>query len=255
VSASYVDAHCHVDAYDDPPGILAAGAQAGVVIVAVTELPSTYKRLRVRLGNRPLSRLAIGLHPLRAHHVTPSERHLFLRELTTTDYVGEVGLDFSRDYPPRRTQLDLFEWALAQPLDHKVVSLHSRGAEKELIGLLASRHLRGPVLHWYSGQRPHVDDALGAGCYFSVNLPMTRSKKGRALLDVLPQERVLTETDGPYAKNGRRESRPTDIPAVIESLARLWGLSTVDAQQVVWDNMVRLYTSVVDAAPGQEPLE
>lgn len=239
--AGYVDAHCHVDAYDDPPGILAAAAQMGVVTVAVTELPTAYKRLRVRLGNRPLTRLALGLHPLRAHHITTSERHVFMRELTTADYVGEVGLDFSREHPPKRTQLDLFEWVLAQAIDRKMVSLHSRGAEKELISMLASRRLAGPVLHWYSGQRSHVDDALNAGCYFSVNLPMTRSKKGRELLAALPQDRILTETDGPYAKNGRRESRPTDIPTVIESLARLWGAPAADAQRVVWDNMVRLH--------------
>lgn len=246
MSVGYVDAHCHVDAYDDPLGILAAAARAGVVTVAVTELPTAHKQLRVRLGNRPLARLAVGLHPLRAHHVTASERRLFLRELATTDYVGEVGLDFSREHPPKRTQLDRFEWLLAQPVDRKVTSLHSRGAEPELIRLLASRRLRGPVLHWYSGARSHVDGALDAGCYFSVNLPMVRSNKGRALLDALPRERVLTETDGPYAKNGRRESRPTDIPSLIEALARHWGLPPADAQQVVWDNMARLHAATVD---------
>lgn len=247
VTTGYVDTHCHVDAYDDPPGVLAAAAQAGVVTVAVTELPSTYKRLRVRLGNRPLARLAVGLHPLRAHQVTRSERHLFLRELGTTDYVGEVGLDFSRQSPPKQTQVDLFDWMLAQPIDRKIVSLHSRGAEKELIGLLASRNLRGAVLHWYSGPRTHVDNALDTGCYFSVNLPMTRSKKGHALLNLLPRERVLTETDGPYAKNGRHASRPTDIPLVIDALARVWGISTTDAQQTVWNNMARLHASTTDS--------
>lgn len=246
VSAGYIDAHCHVDAYDDPLGVLAAAAQTGVVTVAVTELPTAYKRLRVRLGNRPLTRLAVGLHPLRAHQVTMRERHLFLRELTTTDYVGEIGLDFSREQPPKTTQLDLFEWVLAQSVDRKILSLHSRGAESELISILASRPLRGPVLHWYSGQRSQLDDALNAGCYFSVNLPMTRSKKGRALLDALPQDRILTETDGPHAKHGRRASRPTDIPVLIESLARLWGVSTTETQHVVWDNMARLHGSIVD---------
>lgn len=245
MNARYVDAHCHVDAYDDPPGILAAAAQAGVVTVAVTELPTAYKRLRVRLGSRPLARPALGVHPLRAHQVTTRERHVFLRELSTTDYVGEVGLDFSRPQQSKRAQLDVFEWMLAQQIDRKIVSLHSRGAEGQLIGLLAARRLRGPVLHWYSGQRAHVDDALNAGCYFSVNLPMARSKKGQALLDMLPQERVLTETDGPYAKNGRQESRPTDIPSVIEALGRVWDLPIADTQQVVWENMGRLHASTV----------
>lgn len=250
MTAQYIDAHCHIDAYEHPPQTLAAAAESGVVTVAVTELPSAYKRLRVRLGSRGFARVALGLHPLRANDVTTRERQLFVQELNTSDYVGEVGLDFSRAHPAREKQLKIFEWVLTQSIDQKILSVHSRGAEREIISLLASRRLSGAVLHWYTGRQGHVDNALDAGCFFSVNLPMLRSKKGQALLEMLPHDRVLTETDGPYAKNGRYTSHPADIPTVVELLANKWDLTPIDTRQIIWDNMARLHAATTRSREG-----
>jgi TatD DNase family protein len=64
------------------------------------------------------------------------------------------------------------------------------------------------ILHWYSGPLKHIDTALAAGMWFSVNPAMLRSRNGQRIVAALPPQRVVTETDGPYAKPGGRPSEP-----------------------------------------------
>jgi TatD DNase family protein len=93
----YVDSHCHVDRYADRRRALDEAANAGVVTVAVTEMPSAFQRQHARLRQIASARIAIGMHPLAVARATPMELSLFRRLIDRTDYVGEVGLDFSRE--------------------------------------------------------------------------------------------------------------------------------------------------------------
>jgi TatD DNase family protein len=234
----YVDSHCHIDQYGQPMEVLKRAEAAGVVTVAVTELPSSFQRLALRLGKRQLVRVALGIHPLRATAATPMELALFSQMLDQTDYVGEVGLDGSQaGRGSMRTQLKVFEHLLQQPrLKQKVLTVHSRGAEQQTIERLAQADATA-VLHWYSGPLKHIDTAVAAGMWFSVNPAMLRSKNGQRIVATLPKERVVTETDGPYSKLAGRASEPKDMPAVVQGLARFWGEDTEEARQRVIANM------------------
>jgi TatD DNase family protein len=237
----FVDSHCHVSRYADPPGVLKRAAAAGVVTVAVTEVPSEFQRLRLRLGKRPLVRVALGVHPLRAGALSPMELALFTELLDQTDYVGEVGLDGSSDGKSSlRAQTKVFEHLLQQPrAKEKVFTVHSRGAEAETIACLAQAGVAG-ILHWYSGGVKHVDVALDAGLWFSVNPAMVRSKNGQRIIAAIPPDRVVTETDGPYSKSAGHPSEPTDIPAVVARLARIWNESPDEARARVSANMAAI---------------
>ena len=219
----YVDAHCHVDRFERPMDVVRAAEAAGVVIVAVTELPSAYQRLSLRLGARPRLRLALGCHPLRAVEINSVERALFNRLIDATDYVGEVGLDGSAAGKATLTaQRRVFSGVLNHPrIKHKILTVHSRGAEQETIERLTDANVTA-ILHWYTGAARHIPAALDAGLWFSVNLAMLRSRAGQATIAALPKERVITETDGPWTKTAGRPCTPADIPRLIVALARLW---------------------------------
>ena len=68
-----LDSHCHLGAYDDPVAVMDAAAAANVSLVAVTESPEEFRRLRTRLGRRPTIEVALGLHPLRAASFRPAD--------------------------------------------------------------------------------------------------------------------------------------------------------------------------------------
>jgi TatD DNase family protein len=237
---SYVDTHCHLNLLDDPT--LALDAAPETIVVAVTELPSQYRLVDVRFRHDRRVRVALGLHPLRAATAGAIEEGLLLRLLPACDYVGEVGLDFStHGRSSRAAQIRVFDRLLAESeIQQKVVSVHSRGAAPEVVGRLTDARVPA-ILHWYTGPARYVDDALAAGMYFSINPPMLKSKKGQDLIAALPRDRVLTETDAPFARAGSRPVGPRDIARVIEDLARHWDMTCADARQVVHDNLARLF--------------
>ena len=144
-----------------PLSVIRRAEDAGVVIVAVTETPTEYQRLSLRLGRRRLVRLALGLHPLRAATISPLDQALFGRLLDRVDYVGEVGLDGSREgRPSLDRQMKVFEHILGQPrIASKILTVHSRGAEKATIECLSSAGATA-ILHWYSGPLGQIDVAL-----------------------------------------------------------------------------------------------
>jgi len=247
----FIDAHCHLDLIEDP--IAALDAAPDTIVVAVTELPSRYRLLAARFRNDRRVRLALGLHPLRAATAGAIEEGLLLRLLPDCDYVGEVGLDFSphgRD--SKAAQLRVFERLLAEPvLQQKVVSVHSRGADRDVIRRLADARVPA-VLHWYTGSTRWLDDALSAGMYFSVNPSMLRTERGRATISALPHDRVLTETDAPFTKAGSRPAGPGDVRRVVDGLARHWDAAAHDVRDAVHANLARLFEERVGRT-GEAP--
>jgi TatD DNase family protein len=254
----FVDSHCHLDRFDDPPRVLAAAARAGVVTVAVTELPSRFQLFRAQLrGDRV--RVALGFHPLAAPRDVAHELSLFARLLERTDYVGEVGLDYSQQgRDSTRRQREIFERILSLPaIKKKVLTVHSRRAEKETVELLAAAGVTA-ILHWDSGPLGPIERALAAGLYFSVNGAMLRSSNGQRIVAAIPRERIVTETDAPYTKTGNRPSEPRDVPVVVAELARAWSLNADEARDSVFAAMSEIHaraagTLLAETSPAGHP--
>lgn len=219
-----LDTHCHVDAYADPRQVLIDARDAGIDVVAVTDSPDAYRRLRTRLGRAPGVTVALGLHPASRAAAAPGQLGRFFRMLPTAMWIGEVGLDFQPGIgkAERYRQQAAFDALLGHDqIRSKLLTVHSRGAARETVAALATAKCRA-VLHWYSGSSGTADDALAAGLWFSVNPAMTRSARGRSLIERLPRGRVLCETDGPYCRSGARPAEPADVLVVVRALADHW---------------------------------
>jgi TatD DNase family protein len=249
-----LDTHCHVDRFANVTQLLRAAADAGVTTVAVTELPSAFQRLSMLLSGRKDVRVALGLHPLRAREASALELRLFDRLVTQTQWVGEVGLDFSRvGASTRQRQLQVFEHVLAcDNLHEKVLSVHSRGAEEETVDMLAAAQAIA-VLHWYSGPLGPLDDALASGLYFSINPAMLASKRGMRIVAALPLDRVLIETDGPHTKVDGRPAEPSHVPRIARDLAGAWGSPPDEVLERIRDNASRLLERTLGDDPGERP--
>jgi TatD DNase family protein len=248
----YVDSHCHVDRFEDPEGVLATASSAGVITIAVTDVPSHYRLLAAQLSAAKDVRVALGFHPLASAPDRAMELGLFSSQLDQTDYVGEIGLDFSdRGWETRRNQIEILEQILDDDrIRQKVLTVHSRKAEKETIELLAKSRVTA-ILHSYSGLLGPVEDALAAGFFFSVHPAMVNSQEGRRLLAILPRERVLTETDGPWTPTSGRPAEPRDVPALVGELANIWGVDPDDAQKLVLESMRALHqAATADPQPA-----
>ena len=93
------------------------------------------------------------------------------------------------------------------------------------------------VFHWFSGSCAEAKRAASVGCYFSVNGQMLQSDRGRALVSSLPEDRLLTETDGPFTSQGGGPARPRDVRQARKLLGTTRGLSTDESAAVVLRNL------------------
>ncbi|MEK6371243.1 MAG: Qat anti-phage system TatD family nuclease QatD [Acidobacteriota bacterium] len=242
----YVDAHCHVDLYEDYEDVLAEAERERVYTVAVTNTPSVFWKMEALTQGSRYVRAALGLHPELAVE-RQGELVTFESLLPRTRYVGEVGLDFKRaPEASRDIQRQVFETILgvcaAGPA--RFITMHSRGAEKEVIDAIRATGVRVPVLHWYSGSLQNLDRALDAGCFFSVNLSMCSTASGRRIIARVPLDRLLTETDGPFSQVEGRPSRPRDLKDLADRVANIVGSSADTIRAAVMENFTTILREV-----------
>jgi TatD DNase family protein len=219
-----LDSHCHLDLYPDPSQTAADAERAGVFTVFVTNLPSAFDIAYPHALRFKKVRVALGLHPLTASMHTEQEMSRFRELVTKTSFIGEVGLDFSRDgLATRDRQLESFRFVLrCLEMKPKFVTIHSRRAEAAVLEMLAEEYSRPVVFHWYSGSLKSLSLAIERGHFFSINPAMVLNEKGRAIVRRLPRARVLTESDGPFINIGDRTIVPGDVKVVEDALATMW---------------------------------
>ena len=244
-----IDTHCHIDLYSDPLAIAKEVERQGILTIAVTNLPSHFEMGQPYLHGFRKIRQALGLHPLMAKHHR-KERLKFKQMLSRTSYVGEVGLDFSKmGYDTKDIQIESLRFVFKQIQNKpKFITLHSRGAESAVLELLEEFNIQSTVFHWYSGSLAILDHAIQSGHYFSVNPAMVRSKNGRNIINRIPIDRSLTESDGPHVQLRNQPAKPTDIKSVLEVLSGIWGISFEETAAQVRSNFMKLITPIREQA-------
>ncbi len=239
-----IDTHCHIDRFPDPLGLAEECERQRIATVAVTQLPGHYQMAMRHIGVMKYVRPSLGFHPLSVAG-NEGELPLFLSLLPNVDFVGEIGLDLSREGAASRSaQLQVFRAISAELAGkRKFVTLHSRGAEEEVAIVLHENGVTECVFHWFSGSTKALKAVVDRGHYFSINTAMVTTQTGRSLLSFVPRDRILTETDGPYVKIGRRPAKPCDVRSVLDGIAEVWGASADDVEAQVNENFTQLCRS------------
>ena len=194
-----IDTHCHYDMMESPESYIEKVETIGDIVIGMTNLPSHFDLGFEYIRKYKKVRLALGFHPqLAANH--KEELSLFAKYLARTSYIGEIGLDFSSDYiSTKEIQVSCLKYILRELQGkNKIISVHSRRAEKELVSLLLDYNIKNVIFHWYSGPLSLISDIISGGYYFSINEAMTLSASGRKIIEKIPVERILTESDSPF---------------------------------------------------------
>ena len=240
-SYSIVDTHAHLDMApfnEDRNEVIARALDAGVstIITVGIDLESSRRAIELAENHREVF-AAVGIHP---HHVIGvSEVDIAnLAQIANHPMVvaiGEVGLDFYRDYSPREAQLQVLKWQLelVARLDLPVI-IHCRQAEEDILPLLgdwASSHKRlngrpRGVIHCFSGDIDTARQYLAMG--FSISLGAyigyPSSLHMHNVIRSIPQDRLMVETDSPFlSPQGYRGKRnePAYLPLTVGLLAKV----------------------------------
>jgi TatD DNase family protein len=93
------------------------------------------------------------------------------------------------------------------------------------------------VLHWFTGSKSEMKRALEFGCYFSINAAMLTNERLLPMIQAIPLDRLLTETDGPFTQTCGRPTMPSDVALVFEGLAKIYGLPPVQMAKKIRGNL------------------
>ncbi len=227
------DFHCHVDLHSNPPTLIKECEEHQIAVLAVTTTPKAWVQNRKWTDKSRHVYSAVGLHP---ELVGERYKEVALLEecMDQTPFVGEIGLDGSvRNSMSWERQMDVFSRVLkrADNLGHRVLSIHSRRAANQVVDMIAqytSEKRVLSILHWYSGQKNTAKKALELGCYFSVNLRMLASETGHRLVNILPKEKLLIETDAPFTSVDDRKYDPSVSIKTAEQVAHSKSISIAD---------------------------
>ena len=218
----------------NPEKYISDNEKRQIITIGMTNLPSHFQMGVNHVRRYKHIRLALGLHPLRAKEHA-KEYSKFRQYIDETSYIGEVGLDFSREgFSTKDVQIKSFKFVLdCIRTKNKILSLHSRRAEKETLEMLIEKGIENAIFHWYSGSLNVLRNIANSGFFFSINSAMIQSDNGRKIIAEIPKELILTETDFPYIEND-------DITSIYVWLSKLWNTTTKDVELTIDANFQRL---------------
>ena len=241
-----IDFHAHLDLYPDPHAVLSQCVADRLYVLSVTTTPSAWSGTSDLAKNAPRVRTALGLHPQLAHE-RAGELPLFAELLPRVHYVGEIGLDGSpeiRTHWPRQQQVFTRVLELCSRVGGRIMTIHSRRATTAVLDQLSDHPDAGtPILHWFSGSKHELRRAIDIGCWFSIGPTMLSGRKGRQLALAMPKDRLLTESDGPFARIDGEPARPGDVRKAVDVLADLWSEPPFAVQRRLLNNLKRLTAS------------
>ena len=251
-----IDSHAHLDGEkfaDDRAAVVERALAAGVVkiITMGDSLESSARSVALAERFEP-SYAAVGVHPEEAQPMTAAtdEQLAAWAAQEKVVAIGEIGLDYywEKDEEKRALQRAIFVRQLDLARQLKLpVCIHDREAHGDMMKILKTegRGLRG-VLHCYSGSWEMAAELLKGDWYFGIDGPLTYKNAAKLpeIVQRLPAERILVETDSPYLSpmpfRGRR-NEPAHVLYVAKKAAELRGESLEDFARATRENTRALY--------------
>ena len=250
-----IDSHCHLDlaAFDrDREAVTLSAATVGVsdIIIPAVEAQTWTALARLCQRERSVSlHAAYGLHPMfmgqhTKQHLLDLEQQLSSAQSIA---VGECGLDFFIPEHDKSRQLDFFTAQLDLAVQFKLpVIIHSRKSLDFVLKELRIRPSLSGVVHSFSGSLQQAKQLLDLGFYLGFGGPVTynRATKLRALVQTLPLDGLLLETDAPDQPDATHyglRNQSAWIVDIAECFAALRNESVEYIAEVTTSNALRVF--------------
>lgn len=233
--------HCHLDLYPDPFKVAEECKSRGTFVLSVTTTPKAWDGTSKLAEGSQRIRTALGLHPQLAHQRS-HEVELFDSLLPVAKYVGEIGLDGGKGFKDQwDIQLKVFRHILksVNRAGGRIMTVHSRASLAAVLDEL--RGVDGiPILHWFTGTPVLLKRAIEMRCWFSVGPAMLATKNGCDVVAMLPKGRIVTETDGPFARLQGKPLFPWDVELSIKQLSHIWKCDEQESAEILTNNFEQL---------------
>ena len=249
------DTHAHydADAFDaDRMEVLSSMPGQGVELILNPGCDLKSSQTAVELAERfPFVYAAVGVHPEECADWN-AEHDIPVLEALAQDpkvrAIGEIGLDYHwPENPPRELQQQVFhaQLDLAEKLNLPVI-VHDRDAHHDCLEIVRAHPNVTVVYHCYSGG---VEDAktlmkLGWMISFTGSITFKNARRALEVIDLLPLDRMMIETDSPYMSPEPFRGRRNDsgrVHLVAEAIARRKGLDPEEVARITLENGKRFF--------------
>lgn len=249
------ETHAHYDdeAFDEDRETLLQSMQEngiGTIVNVGASLQSTKATIEL-MGKYPFIYGAAGVHPSETAELN-EENFAWLQEVSRLDKIvaiGEIGLDYYWEEPAHEIQKYWFE----RQLDlagkvHKPVIIHSRDAAQDTLEIMQKKRAEdiGGVIHCYSYSPEMAMLYVKMGFYIGIGGVVTfkNGKKMKEVVEAVPLERILLETDSPYLapepNRGKRNSS-LNLSYIARQIAEIKGISYEEVIAQTEENAKKMY--------------
>jgi len=244
----YFDTHAHYDDRrfnDDRDELLDSMQEAGITLILNSASSLRSAKFSLKLADKyPFIYASVGVHPHDSKSMTDetvSELEELLRHPKAVA-VGEMGLDFHHNFSPQDVQRMRFreQLELARRVKKPVI-IHERESLRDTLDTIRDYRDLSGVFHCFSGSWETAKIILDMGWYLSFTGVITFKNARRALevLERMPSDRILLETDCPYLtpepKRGRRNSS-LYLPYIAEKIAEVRGTTVEEIAALTMEN-------------------
>ncbi len=248
-----IDTHCHLDfpEFDsDRPEVLKRAAEAGVkyVINIGSSLEGSANSVKLA-QDYPNVYAVVGCHPHDAQNISEGDMET-LRLLAGSAKVvaiGEIGLDYYRNFSPREKQKEVFSsfLRLAKELDLPAV-IHSRQAQEDTLKIMDQEKVKKAIIHCFAGDRVFLGSCIDRGYLvsFTCNVTYKKAQDVREAVSAAPLESICLETDAPYlSPEGFRGKRnePSFVSLLAQEIAEIKGCSSQEIARITTQNAVNFF--------------
>ncbi|QSF13668.1 TatD family hydrolase [Mycoplasma sp. Mirounga ES2805-ORL] len=237
MAIKYVDAHTHPlkEYYKDNFKVIEKAYSKGVSIMMITGCNEKENNEVINIcKNFDFTFPVIGIHPTETKGAIDG---LTIENQLTKDVkgIGEIGLDFYWKDVPKNTQIESLnaQIKIAQKYDLPVV-IHMRDAYQELYDILKNYKNVKFMIHTYSGNLEWAKKFYDLGCYFSFGGVVTYKNAAKTVevVDWLPVDRILTETDAPYLTPAQKRGEWNYSNYVIYTLTFIAGIKKLSIEKM-----------------------
>jgi TatD DNase family protein len=253
-----IDVHAHLDDSrfdDDLEEVVESAKEGGLGVVICSGVNRETNRKVLELSERfDIVKCSFGIYPsdaLAEQGISQDDIVRKIKQFSVEEEldwieknadrcvaVGEVGLDYQILPDKKEEQKEVFNKIIrvVERIDKPIV-IHSRKAEEDCIELLESSSVKKVMMHCFNGKKSLIKRVVENGWYFSVPAVITRLEHFKMLVEMVPLDQLLTETDCPYLSPVAGErNEPKNVVVTIKEIAKIKNLGEEEVADQIWKN-------------------
>lgn len=235
---SLIDTHFHLDKYQNHSSLYILMNKSRQYTLCVTCLPGIFLSCKRLYPETKYVKFALGVHP---KEIMDPKKCVYEFDscLNQAKYIGEIGLDYSHASPSRDAQLYVFRHIIKRQAEtNMLATIHVKKAEEDLITVLSEYPSSKRIIHWFSGNKSQMASLVNQGCYFSINSSMAQSEVGQRRIAMIPKDRILIESDGPYSKVDGERYTPEKLADLYRAVGHV--LHVNNLEEIVYRNFLAI---------------